>query len=73
MCSDHLIHEIRRPGNVIEQRLLAADAPEYLGTNPKDRSIRKTMETLHWEGLIVARVNGKPARCWRRYVRVVSE
>ena len=72
MRPDHLIHEIRRPGDVIEQRLRVSDVPEFLGTQPRDRNNRKELAALGWEGPFVLRINCMPTKTWRRYLRVVA-
>ena len=72
MRPDRLIHEQRLPGGVTEQLLLASDAPEFTGFPPNDRRIRQTLENLRWSGTFAIRLDGRTARCWRRYVRVVE-
>jgi len=72
MWPDKLIHERRLPGGVIEQQLLASDAPKYTGFPKNDRRIRQTLENLRWSGTISIRFNSKPARAWRRYIMVVA-
>lgn len=71
MRSD-LIYESPMPNDVIEQRLAAADAPRYLGVTPRDRNIRRLLESRGWSGPHVLGVGGRVGRYWRRYVRVVE-